>query len=211
MAPQPGRSLQAVLSLEYFTVAFSFVVAVASIFFGTAALSMALVGFGLACLIESLSGLVLIWRLGNHENTPKDKFAGTERRVQQVVSAVFFLFGIYVLYESVNRIVIQEAAQPSPAGIIISLLLLIIMPILAWKKRVVGTVMGSRIVLANVKETIAFAVLSGAFLAGLLLNYLYGVWQADSFAGLVIAIFLFHEGYQTWCGSCGGCECSGEE
>jgi divalent metal cation (Fe/Co/Zn/Cd) transporter len=210
MAPQPGSSFQAALNLEYFTVAYNVLEAIASIVVGTASLSIALVGFGLDSIVESLSGLVLVWRLRNHDKKSGEEEAIIEKRAERFVSATFFILGIYILYESVNRLVTHEAAQPSPAGIIIALLSLIIMPILAWRKRVVGNAIGSRALLADAKETVACALLSGALLVGLLANYLFGFWQADPLAGLVIVLFLFHEGYQTWCGSCGGCECMGE-
>ena len=211
MAPQPGSSWQEALNLEYFTVAYNIFEALASIIFGTAALSIALVGFGLDSIVESLSGLVMVWRLRKHETLSGEEEKRTERRAEQFVSATFFLLGIYILYESVNKLVMNEPAQPTVIGIIIAVLSLIVMPVLAWRKRVVGTAIGSRALLADAKETIACALLSAALLAGLLANYLFGFWQADPLAGIVIVIFLFHEGYQTWCGSCGGCACTSAE
>jgi divalent metal cation (Fe/Co/Zn/Cd) transporter len=211
MAPQPGSQWQAALNLEYFTVVYNLLEAAASIIFGTAALSIALVGFGLDSIIESLSGLVMIQRLRNNENISLEEEAKKERTAERFVSATFFILGIYILYESVNRLVTHEVAQPSAAGIIIALLSLFIMPILAWRKRIVGAAIGSRALMADAKETVACALLSAALLAGLLANYLFGFWQADPLVGIVIVLFLFHEGYQTWCGSCGGCTCTNGE
>ncbi len=54
------------LWLEYFTVAYNIAEAAVSIVFGTMAKSIALVGFGLDSVVESLSGCVLIWRLRQH-------------------------------------------------------------------------------------------------------------------------------------------------
>ena len=54
------------LYLEYFTVAYNTAEAIASIGFGYLAGSIALIGFGLDSIVESLSGLVLIWRLRKH-------------------------------------------------------------------------------------------------------------------------------------------------
>lgn len=208
MARQPGPSRQEAIRLEYFTVAYNLLEAAASIFFGTAALSVALIGFGLDSIVESLSGLILIWRLRDHGNMSQEKEKRTERRAERFVSVTFFILGIYILYESINHLVTHEIAQPSLAGIIIALLSVIIMPVLAWRKRVIGTVIGSRALMADAKETTACALLSVALLAGLLANYRFGFWQADPLIGIVIVLYLFHEGYATWCGSCGGCECT---
>ena len=54
------------LYLEYFNVGYNILEAVASIIFGSIAGSIALIGFGLDSIVESLSGLVLIWRLRQH-------------------------------------------------------------------------------------------------------------------------------------------------
>jgi hypothetical protein len=54
------------LALEYFTVGYNILEAIFSIFFGSVAGSIALVGFGLDSIVESLSGFVLIWRLRKH-------------------------------------------------------------------------------------------------------------------------------------------------
>jgi divalent metal cation (Fe/Co/Zn/Cd) transporter len=40
--------------------------------------------------------------------------------------------------------------------------------------------------------------LSIALLIGLGANYFFGFWQADPMVGLIIAIFLFWEGYENW-------------
>ncbi len=54
------------LFLEYFTVGYNLIEAFVSIVFGAIADSIALIGFGLDSMVESLSGIVLIWRLHEH-------------------------------------------------------------------------------------------------------------------------------------------------
>ena len=61
-----------------------------------------------------------------------------------------------------------------------------------------GTAIGSRALIADSKETVACAFLSVALLFGLGANYLFGFWQADPIAGIIIVIFLFREGYEGW-------------
>jgi divalent metal cation (Fe/Co/Zn/Cd) transporter len=198
----PDRNWRTALHLEYFTVIYNIFEAVVSIAFGTAAGSIALVGFGLDSIVESLSGLILIWRLGRHDQVSPEEEERIERVAQRLVALSFFLLGAYVLYESIIKLATREIPEPSLIGIFIAVLSLIIMPVLAWRKRVIGKAIGSRALLADAKETIACSYLSGALLVGLLANYLFGLWQADPLAGLVIVIFLFREGYEGWTGSC---------
>ncbi len=186
------------LVLEYFTVAYNVAEAALSILFGMLAGSIALVGFGLDSIVESLSALILIWRLRRHGVVSSEDEEKTERTAQRFVAITFFILGIYVLYESVGKLLGHEIAEPSPAGILIAIASILIMPVLAWKKQAVGAAIGSRALIADSKETIACAFLSVALLAGLGANYLFGFWQADPLAGIIIVLFLFREGYEGW-------------
>jgi divalent metal cation (Fe/Co/Zn/Cd) transporter len=190
--------------LEYFTVAYNILEALASIVFGFMAGSIALVGFGLDSIVESLSGLVLIWRLNQHGTFSSEAEERTEQRAQKFVAITFFLLGLYILYESVSRLWMQEVPRPSAAGIIIAILSIIIMPVLAWKKKAVGITIGSKALIADSRETITCAFLSVALFIGLGANYLSGFWQADPLVGIIIVVFLFREGYE---GLTGGCRC----
>ncbi len=206
MTSDPEASWRTALHLEYFTVTYNILEALASIFFGSVAGSIALVGFGLDSIVESLSGLVLIWRLNQHGTSSREAEEKTERRAQRFVAVTFFLLGLYILCESVSRLWLQEIPEPSAAGIIIAILSIIIMPVLARKKQAIGTVIGSRALIADSKETIACAFLSFALLAGLGANYLFGFWQADPLVGILIVIFLFREGYEGLGGGRGECD-----
>jgi divalent metal cation (Fe/Co/Zn/Cd) transporter len=202
MAPTPESSWRTALRLEYFTVVYNIAEALTSIFFGVAASSIALVGFGLDSIVESLSGLILIWRLKHHDSYSREDEERIEKNAQRFVAATFFVLGIYVLYESVSKLVTHDISQPSPIGIIIAITSTIVMPVLAWRKQVIGTAIGSKALIADSKETITCAFLSVALLVGLGANYLFGFWQADPLVGFIIVIFLFREGYEGWNESC---------
>ena len=198
-------SWKTALWLEYFTVSYNIVEAIASIIFGSVAGSIALVGFGLDSVVESLSGLILIWRLRQHETCSHEDEERIEKIAERFVAVTFFILGAYILLESISKLLTHEISQPSPVGILIAIISLIVMPLLAWRKKVVGTEIGSRALIADSKETITCAFLSVALLVGLGANYLFGFWQADPLVGLVIVLFLFREGLEIWNGEC-SCE-----
>ncbi|HRW83280.1 MAG TPA: cation transporter [Methanothrix sp.] len=189
------------LRLEYFNLAYNVAEAIASIFFGRLAGSIALVGFGLDSIVESLSGLILIWRLRKHRPGSEEEEEEIERKAQRFVAATFFILGSYVLIESMGKLAGNEVSEPSAPGIAIALLSILIMPIIARKKRDLGVAIGSRALIADSKETLACALLSAALLVGLGANYLFGLWQADPIAGLLIVAFLYKEGLEGWKGS----------
>ena len=186
------------LRLEYFTVGYNLIEAAASLTFGLIAQSIALVGFGLDSVIESLSGLVLIWRLRQHGKISKEKEERVEKKAMKFVAISFFILGAYVLYESTENLILREIPQPSLPGIIIAIVSMIIMPILTVKKYKIGKEIKSKALIADSKETLACSFLSLALLLGLGFNYLIGFWQADPIAGLTIVLFLFREGWKGW-------------
>ncbi len=186
------------LRLEYFTVGYNAFEAIASIVFGMIAASIALVGFGLDSIVESLSGMVLIWRLYNHSNLTHEQSESKESKAVKFVGATFIILGFYILYESIEKLVANKAPESSLPGIIIAIASLIVMPVLARKKRIIGERINSRAFIADSKETLACAWLSVALFLGLGANYLFHFWQADPLVGFIIVIFLLREGWENW-------------
>ena len=195
---EKSRLVKRGLYLEYINVTYNILEAVAAIIFGGLSNSIALVGFGLDSIVESLSGLVLIWRLKQHGKISPELEEKIERRATRFVAITFFILGAYIAYESIDKLVSAEIPEPSLPGIIIAIVSLIAMPFMAWMKYRTGKQINSRALVADSKETIACAFLSVALLLGLGLNYLFGFWQADPIAGILIVIFLIREGWELW-------------
>lgn len=184
------------LALEYFTVGYNILEAAASIIAGGMANSIALVGFGLDSVVESLSGLVLIWRLKKHGTISAGEEEEIEEKASRFVGITFFVLGAYVLFESVRKILTGDMAEPSLLGIAIAVLSLVVMPVLAYRKYKLGKELGLRSLVADSKETLACSFLSLALLAGMVSTYFFDFQIADPVVGLVIVAFLFREGYE---------------
>lgn len=192
------RLYKKALLLEYFTVGYNLLEAFVSILFGNLANSIALIAFGLDSIVESLSGLVLVWRLLKHGKIPPEQEERIEKRAQRFVAITFFILGAYVSYESIGKLVRQESPEASLPGIIIAIVSIIVMPILMIQKYRTGQSIGSKALIADSKETLACSLLSVALLIGLCTNYFLGFWQADPIVGLIIVIFLIREGIENW-------------
>ena len=186
------------LYLEYFTVGYNLLEAFVSILFGSLANSIALIGFGLDSIVESLSGGVMVWRLLKHGKISAEQEERIEKRAQRFVAVTFFVLSAYVLYESIGKLVRQEIPEPTLPGIIIAIVSIIVMPILMIQKYRTGKRINSKALIADSKETLACAFLSVALLIGLGTNYLFGFWQADPLVGILIVVFLVREGIENW-------------
>lgn len=182
--------------LSIFTVIYNFLEGVISIVAGTVSGSIALVGFGLDSFVESLSGGIMIWRFRGLGNLSHEEEERMEAKAARLVAYAFFILGAYVLYESLKKLIFREPPEPSLIGIVIAIVSLVVMPVLFFMKYRIGKSIGSRSLLADSKQTLACCYLSVALLAGLGLNYLFGIWWADPAAGMVIVVFLMREGYE---------------
>jgi len=179
------------LYLSYFTVGYNFIEGFVSVLVGVSSGSTALVGFGLDSFVESLSGCVMIWRFSKAEHERRESMA------IKIVAYTFFVFSIYILYDSLKKLYLSEIANPSLIGIIIAIISIIVMPILYYLKNKVGKSIGSSSLVADSKQTLACLFLSVALLVGLGLNYLFAIWWADPIVGLFIFAYLIKEGYST--------------
>ncbi|MEX0649816.1 MAG: cation transporter [Candidatus Andersenbacteria bacterium] len=181
--------------LSYFTVGYNIAEGAVSVIAGSLVGSVALIGFGFDSFLESLSGGVMIWRFKARHVLSHKQEERIEYRAIKLIGYSFFVFGTYVLYESLRKLYLQEVPDASLAGIFIAVFSLIIMPVLFYQKRKTARAMHSHSLLADSKQTLACMWMSVALLAGVGLHYLYGWWWADPVAGLFIVLFLFREGY----------------
>ncbi len=178
--------------LEVFTVAWNSAEGVVSIVFALLAGSVALIGFGIDSLIETSSGLVLLWRLQTRRDMESAERA--EAVALRLVGLSFMALAAYIAFESMAALVRQEPPGASIGGIVIAILSLIIMPILARAKRRVAAAIESRALHADSIQTDICMILSAILLVGLGFNAALGWWWADPVAGLVMVPLIAREG-----------------
>ena len=177
--------------LEYFTIGWNIVEAGVAIGAGWFAGSIALVGFGVDSLIESLSGLALLWRLSSpvHEES-------REKIALKLVGISFLILAAYIAFEAIKSLIAREPPLTSFVGIGLSIASLIIMPLLARAKRLSASNLESRAMKADSRQTDLCAYLSAILLGGLVLNALLGWWWADPVAGLIMVPIIAREGFE---------------
>lgn len=184
--------------LEYFTIAWNSLEAIASVVAGLLAGSIALVGFGLDSVIEVSSGAVLLWRLRAEGDAERREHA--EHRALRFVGVGFLALAAYVAYDSIKGLVRHEAPHESLFGIGVAIASLIAMPLLARAKRTVARQLNSGAMHADSRQTDFCVYLSAILLAGLLLNALLGWWWADPVAALLMVPLIAREGVESTSG-----------
>ena len=179
------------LALSYATVIYNLLEGLVSVGFALAAGSPALLGFGIDSFVESLSGMIMIWRFsGIHDDERR------EQRAVRLVGISLVILAAYVAYDAITALYYGDAPQPNIAGLVIAVVSLIVMPTLYLLKRRTARVLHSRSLFTDAKQTLACIMLSVALLVGTGLHYTIGWWQADPLAALVIAAYLIREGYE---------------
>jgi divalent metal cation (Fe/Co/Zn/Cd) transporter len=167
--------------LEYFGLGWNMMEAVVAIGAGVFAGSTALLGFGIDSLIESLSGLVLLWRLYHGEKGER-----REQRARKLVGISLLILAAYVAFEAVESLVKREPPATSYVGIVLAVLAVIVMPLLARAKRKVAASLSSRAMHADSRQSDICGYLSAILLIGLGANALLGWWWADPVSALAM-------------------------
>lgn len=186
------------LRLAQFTVAYNVVEGVIAVSAGLAAGLVSLVGFGLDSGIESISAIIVAFRLSARlrDGEPDER---RERLALRGVAITFFLLAAYVVIVGSRDLLSNETPDTSTVGIVILVLSLIVMPWLAWAKGRVGRALNNdRLILADAAETRICVLLSVSTLVGLIAFGLTGQAWIDPVAGFVIAVFAIREGIEAW-------------
>jgi divalent metal cation (Fe/Co/Zn/Cd) transporter len=186
--------------LEYLTLGWNSLEALAAMLAGVVAGSIALVGFGLDSVIECSSGAALLWRLhATHDDERREKLA------LKFVGVSFLLLAVYVALDAMHSLWKRERPEHSIPGIVIACLSLLVMPLLARAKRRVAADLQSGALHADSRQTDLCAYLSAILLGGLVLNALAGWWWADPVAALLMVPIITREGVEALRGNACAC------
>ncbi|MGH9463022.1 MAG: cation diffusion facilitator family transporter [Vicinamibacteria bacterium] len=202
MTQEPPESRRVLLRrgwrLEIATVAWNTLEGIIAVAAGITAGSIALTGFGIDSGIETMSGVVVGWRLRRElQGLTLARAEELEHRASRVAGALLLALGIFIFVEAGRRLLgFGEPARESTIGIVLTAVSLAVMPFLGWVKLKTARALGSSALRADAYETIACAWLSFTTLAGLLLNSLFGWGWADPLAALALVPLILREGWE---------------
>jgi len=180
--------------LEVITVVWMAAEAALAIGAGVAARSVLLTAFGADSVIELLSGVTLLWRLraearGGHVGTV-DR---ADRVATWISAGLLILLCVYVAATSVAGLVLRIEPERSYLGIGVSLLALVVMPLLASRKRAVNATLQNPALRADIAESLTCAYLAAVTLVGIGVAALTGWWWFEYIAAFALLRWLVPE------------------
>jgi hypothetical protein len=189
-----SAALRTGVRLEVFTVVWMAAEAALAIGAGIAARSVLLTGFGFDSVIELLSGVTLLWRLSSEaRGLSAPNLESVERRATRISAVLLVLLCVYLVLFGLGGLVVGLRPEGSVLGVAVSAAAVVVMPILAWRKRQANLTIGSAALRADIAETITCAYLAAATLVGAGLNLLFGWWWAEYLGALALLIFIAME------------------
>ena len=186
------------LLFEWITIAWMVIEAVVAIGSGIAAHSMTLTAFGLDSVIELISAVALIWRLGVELKHGKEFSATAERRASKIGGGLLFALAAYVVLGAAWSIWNGRGEEFSMVGLALAVAAIPIMYFLAKRKIHLAERIGSRALRADAVESITCGWLSFVVVIGLLAQLGLGAWWVDPVTSLAIVWLLLQEGREAW-------------
>jgi divalent metal cation (Fe/Co/Zn/Cd) transporter len=200
-----AQAIRTGIRLELVTVAWMAVEAALAIGAGIAARSVLLTAFGADSLIELLSGITLLWRLRTQASDGDlERLETVEQRAVGVSAVLLIVLCLYVIASAGAGLVLRVEPQESWLGIAISAAAVVIMPLLAWRKRLANRAIDSSALRADIAETVTCAYLAGTTLLGVMVNALTGFWWIEYLAAFVLLFWLVREAREALAAARGG-------
>ena len=185
--------------LEWLTVGWNAVEGVIAILAAMAAGSVALLGFGIDSFVETVSGVVILWRIGaERRGADAARIGRVEGIARRGVALSLWLLALYVAADATVALVSGERPSSSVVGVALLILSVAVMKWLANAKRAVAIALHSHAMEADAAQTDFCWKLSVVALIGLVANAVLGWWWADPLAALGLAALIAIEAKRTW-------------
>ena len=208
---RPERFWTYALWLALFTIFYNLAEGLVSIFFGISDEALTLFGFGVDSFIEVMSGigiLAMVLRIRQNPEAPRSQF---EKTALRITGTAFYLLVIGLAVTAIFNIVTGHKPETTLAGLIISILSIVIMWVLVTGKRRVGRALNSQPILSDANCTMVCIYMSVILLVSSLIYELTGFGFVDSIGALGLMWFSYKEGQEAFEKAAGLEDCCDDE
>jgi divalent metal cation (Fe/Co/Zn/Cd) transporter len=184
--------------LAEITIFYNIVEGLVSVFFGATDETLSLFGFGLDSFVEVISG-VGIWSMVRKMRSNPEAHPGPfEKKALQITGTAFYILAVGLVITA--GISLYQGHRPETTfwGIVVSVVSIFSMYALAHFKVKVGKELDSNAILEDANCTKACLYLSIILLLASVGFQLTGIGGIDSIGAVLIAIFSFREGRESF-------------
>jgi divalent metal cation (Fe/Co/Zn/Cd) transporter len=182
-----GTSRRTIVSLQVVTFAWMLVECSVALFAAWQAKSVSLLAFGSDSLVELISAAVVLLQF-----TPR--FHISQARAARFCGSLLYCLAGAVSVMALAGLFEKAEASTSRLGIAVTGAALLLMPLLARKKRAIAEQIGNKALRADAVQSATCAYLAGLTLAGLILRSAFGLYWLDQVAALLAVPILIVEG-----------------
>ena len=184
--------------LAVFTVIYNILEGLFSVGFGIEDEAFSLFGFGLDSFVEVMSG-VGVWHMVRRITASGDENPDVfERTSLKITGTSFYILSAGLVFTGIYGFLVNHKPETTFWGIIISLVSIATMWLLIRKKIKTGRALESEAILADAECTRTCLILSVVLLGSSLGYELTGIGRIDSLGAILIAVFAFREGKETF-------------
>lgn len=184
--------------LAKITIFYNLIEGLVSVFFGVSDETLSLFGFGIDSFVEVLSGIGIWNMVRRMRDNPKADPGPFEKKALQITGTAFYILAVgLVITAGVN---LYQGHRPETTfwGIVIAAISIFTMWALIYFKVKVGRQLNSDAILEDANCTKACLYLSFTLLLASVGFELTGIGGIDSTGAIIIAIFSFREGRESF-------------
>jgi divalent metal cation (Fe/Co/Zn/Cd) transporter len=198
--------------LAQITIFYNLIEGIVSVFFGVADETLSLFGFGIDSFVEVLSGIGIYHMVSRMKNNPDTDPSQFEKKALRITGIGFFILASGLIITAVINLLQGHRPVTTFWGIVIGLISIFTMWVLIRFKIQVGKQLNSSAIMEDANCTKACLYLSFTLLLASAGYELTGIGGIDSVGAILIAIFSFREGRESFAKARGdSCPCVGHE
>ena len=180
--------------LSILTIIYNLVEGFVGVYFGYSGESLTLFGFGVDSFIEVISGIGIAYMVSRIQQHPQSGRSKLEKTALTVTGLSFYALVLGLLATSVYNLLTGQKPETTLAGVILSLISIIIMLVLMSTKMKVGKALNSDPIIADARCTKVCVYMSVVLLIASAAYELTKVAYIDIAGTLALAYLSFNEG-----------------
>jgi divalent metal cation (Fe/Co/Zn/Cd) transporter len=184
--------------LAQITIFYNLIEGTVSVFFGVADETLSLFGFGIDSFVEVLSGIGIWNMVRRMKHDPEANPGPFEKKALRITGTAFYILAVGLVTTAGINLYQDHRPETTFWGIVIAAISIFTMWALIYFKVKVGRQLNSDAILEDANCTKACLYLSFTLLLASLGFELTGIGWIDSIGAILIAIFSFREGRESF-------------